>query len=283
MPEYQTDMRRHLCRYRSGKLRVKEKGLYLGRTYQARDGQKVRKSYGHILPKHRQELNILPGIREGFWKDSPRWGVKLHRDFHHLNSSQAMCFNLFYPFFGSEVSDSYAMLAQLELGDGALREWRFEYEPDPEEGTNFDFYLNLQDGREAFFEIKLTESDFGAGRIDERRSAKLRKIYRPALESLVAPEALEEDFFFKHYQLLRNVSYLSKSARSILFLVFPRENEALEEPLEKLTNELTAEARKRLRVVHLEDLVTGLAARVEEANLFLRSHLEEFSEKYFVS
>ena len=60
-------------------------------------GQWRGKNYTHILPKDQYKLNILEEIREDFWIYFTKNDITLHTNFHHLNSSQAMCFNLFFP------------------------------------------------------------------------------------------------------------------------------------------------------------------------------------------
>src|ERR1017187_5138014 len=78
-----------LSKYRTDSLGMSEQGTWRGR------------SYGHILPRESSRSNIIPSIREAFW-NAPVGKVKLHTDFHHLNSSQGLCFNLFFPFLSSE-------------------------------------------------------------------------------------------------------------------------------------------------------------------------------------
>ena len=60
--------------------------------------------YPHILPADRYQLNILPTIRERFWDwfRTRKPKIKLHKYFHHLNSSQALCFNLFFPLLADD-------------------------------------------------------------------------------------------------------------------------------------------------------------------------------------
>jgi hypothetical protein len=78
-------VRKHAADYKRTVLGVTEDGLWKG------------KPYPHILPYKLDRLNILPSIRDQFWTQFPDMEIQLHRDFHHLNSSQAVAFNLFYP------------------------------------------------------------------------------------------------------------------------------------------------------------------------------------------
>jgi hypothetical protein len=52
--------------------------------------------YDHILPINQNEKNIITEIRSEFWSFFKLNNIKLHQYFHHLNSSQALCFNLFF-------------------------------------------------------------------------------------------------------------------------------------------------------------------------------------------
>ena len=66
------------------------------------DGNWRGKFYPHILPKEKKDLNIIEGIRNDFWPYLNKTDIKLHQYFHHLNSSQALCFNLFFPLIKNE-------------------------------------------------------------------------------------------------------------------------------------------------------------------------------------
>lgn len=77
----------HLADYKRERLGVQKNGVWIGRY------GPVEKA--HILPKEKYKLNLLDDVREAFF-DSEQGEVPLHRYFHHLNSSQAMCINLFF-------------------------------------------------------------------------------------------------------------------------------------------------------------------------------------------
>ena len=73
--------------YRSEKLKVKELGVFKYRE------QELLKE--HILPTKFRTYNILENYRESFFS-SPSSKIDFHKYFHHLNSSQALCINLFF-------------------------------------------------------------------------------------------------------------------------------------------------------------------------------------------
>src|SRR4051812_16166331 len=51
---------------------------------------------GHILPRGSERRNLLEPYGTSFFL-SEHGATKLHQYFHHLNSSQGLCFNLFFP------------------------------------------------------------------------------------------------------------------------------------------------------------------------------------------
>ena len=119
--------------------------------------------YPHILPAHLRHLNLLPPMRARLlaYLEAQR-GVTLHRYFHHLTSSQAMCLNLLAPtLFHSSI---WARLeSQIDAGIELIPESAaFEKVPDPSEGTNFDFYCRRRGGGAVYFEFKLAEEAYGS-------------------------------------------------------------------------------------------------------------------------
>src|SRR4051812_49433180 len=81
---FRTEMCVRLVQYKENDLVVKECDEFRNKVY------------GHILPKKQRELNILERYRDCFFA-SDHAAVRFHHCFHHLNSSQALCINLFYP------------------------------------------------------------------------------------------------------------------------------------------------------------------------------------------
>jgi len=267
LADYGSRLKTHLARYKTQNLGVADDGVW----------KSSGKHYPHILPEPQQAHNILAHIRDDFWREFSGMDAKLHRDFHHLNSSQAMCFNLFYPFIRN-TNVFGELLSSLGLAPRRIETWAFEYEPDPVERTNFDFYLKITDGTQIFFELKLSEVEFGVAEDDARHREKLARIYRSALEGLVDPSALEPEFFFAHYQLLRNISYLANEP-SHLFLIYPAANERLQPAVDRVHAMIYEEHRHRVHTVYLENLVDELVSRVLPGDM--TAHFNQFAEKYF--
>ncbi len=92
MSTYSKTLQKHLTQYKHDRLGVKEAGIYL------HQGREIR--CGHILPKDLKWLNLMESHRSEIrtYLDAHK-DVKLHKYFHHLNSSQAFALNLFYPYF----------------------------------------------------------------------------------------------------------------------------------------------------------------------------------------
>ncbi len=192
-----------------------------------------------------------------------------------------MAFNLFFPFFGLRGNQSPPLLQALDLPTSAIEGWEFEKVLDRSEGTNFDFHLSLTGGRQVYFEVKLCERGFGKAKADERHLKKLDEIYRERLMGKVGADSLAEKIFFRNYQLLRNISYLSLDSEHQLILICPQANKALEAGLKFLEGALTDKMRGAVRVVYLEPLLaelrshSGLEARI-------KTHAELLEEKYVI-
>ena len=246
---------------------------------------KNRKRYPHILPKASERSNILEPYRAKFWKyfDAQK-EITLHRDFHHLNSSQAMCFNLFFPF----MADRYALMPLLLklLGiDQDGMQGQFERVLVEGEDTNFDFMLCSGGKPVAFFELKLSESGFGTA--DYKKSLgryvrKYIKYYREHLTALVAPQWLGFDAFPEHYQILRNVSYLHRYPNSRLFLIFPKKNDRLAGDEKFIRGLMKGDLARRVTVQYLEEMVSRVLEPTAGLSDIARRHFEEFREKYVV-
>jgi len=149
MPTYAKTLQRHLGSYKTARLGVSEAGVYV------HNGREVR--HVHILPKELRWLNILEPIRaevREYLEKCP--AVKLHKYFHHLNSSQAFALNLFFPYF--EQGAPRALLRAMVL-PGEMAGWQPEYVDSLVEGTNFDVMWHSEGGARTFCEVKLSEQE----------------------------------------------------------------------------------------------------------------------------
>jgi len=254
-----------LANYKRRALQVIEDGIWVSNG----------RSYPHILPAALADLNLCGPLRDDMLAligQHPSW--KRHRDFHHLNSSQAMCWNLLMP---SRVVPGglQALTAALDL-PSPLESMDFESVPDEQELTNFDCLLGLQGGGRVYLEAKLTEREFGAAAPNDKREQKRTGIYIPRLQGKVPDEMLEADVFFDHYQLLRNLSYLNTPADRLVLLL-PRASDTLVTQALRFRGAVLRPWQSQVLIVFVEDLIAVLARQKDDR---ARRHLEECELKY---
>jgi hypothetical protein len=271
---YQDELIAHLTAYKHTHLGGPPAGTYLYR------GQEL--LYEHILPTRGSRLNFLKESRDlivSFLGSNPQ--VKLHKYFHHLNSSQAFALNLFVPFFEGGAEASRALLAALGQCSELIK-WEPEAVPDTTEGTNLDAFWMTTDGTQTFCEVKLSERDFGKARIDERHLLKLRDIYLPRLAPHLSSELQVETEFFGSYQILRNIWHMVGAPNGRLVFLLPRGNSKLWPMLNAPLKHVSAEVRERIYVVAIEDLFDNLTAN-KVSPPFFRAYAQRLREKYVPS
>jgi hypothetical protein len=270
---YVQTLQRHLGAYRSERLGVEEAGNF------SSGGIEV--PYDHILPKPLKWLNILEPIRREvmMFAKTHRPPIKLHKYFHHLNSSQAFALNLFFPFLEAEPDQSEVLIAALGL-EGRPLTWEPESIVDAKEHTTVDIAWTLRDGGSVYCEVKLSEQEFGhASGDDQRHQDKHKLMYLPVLQSVCAAEMLESKLFFANYQILRNVWLVAREPASRLLFLMPERNAALHEPLRIVLDCLTPTIRARVHVAYVEPVLATLAAH-ERLTPALRCHVHQMIEKY---
>jgi hypothetical protein len=267
--QFQQRTKQWLSKYKREVLRVNEDGIWL------RNGRR----YPHILPQEKYTLNILQSFRTQLWEWFPSQRIQLQRDFHHLNSSQALCFNLFFPLMCDEQGLA-SLISVVGIEDSPTGAACFEFQPDLTEGTCIDFSFTLQSGRRVNFEIKYTESEFGSAKPDEAHKEKFERVYRPRISG-----RFEESFcctrkFLEHYQIARNVWHLNEATGDIAVFLFPKGNDRLRQQEPIIKSCALEPFRSRIRVVYLEDFIHNLRGRVRPTDTRLRHYLEEFGAKY---
>jgi hypothetical protein len=270
---YRDRLLAHLVDYKKKTLGITQPGTF---RYDGRDIER-----DHILPKGEGWSNLLePAQRPAreYLEAHPR--LRLHPYFHHLNSSQAFAFNLFFPYFeGGEQAAATLLRAFGQKGN--LVRWEPEAIPHAEEGTNLDALWTTSEPLTTLCEVKLSEADYGKVEGDERRVLKLSEHYRPVLEQHLVEEALETVTFFEAYQVYRNVWHLAHTCPPpgrLLFLL-PRANTDLWSALEQALRMVRNDIRQRIDVLSLEDLLTRLAAD-SGAPAALRNYPELLAAKY---
>lgn len=265
MQSYAEKIKEHLGEYRQNKWPGHVPGQWKSHFYE------------HILAEDDFSLNILETIRADFWKYMPKT-LKKHLCFAHLNSSQSLAFNLFFPFREADGNYNNQLAALMGFWGERIVNAEFEKILDLEEFTNFDFWLQFESDNSAVIEVKFTETEFKKAAPNAERLQKLRDIYTHSLKGIVRPEALETEAFFQNYQLLRNLSYAKANPRCTVILLYPRANTALSQTIFWLQENVLSFHAPLIRVVYLEDLVETILAQT--ALKPLHAHFRLFKEKY---
>lgn len=267
MSSYASALKVKLAEYKRQELLVTEDGLYV----------KNGKPYPHILPTAVSHLNLCAPLRQELLDvigAHPSW--KKHRDFHHLNSSQAMCWNVMMPALLLPGG-----LEHLRVAMGlpvSIRDVDFEVILDTAEFTNFDSILELESGGTVYIEAKLTESEFGTAKKNCEREGKRTCTYTPRLLGKVPATMLEEPAFYAHYQLLRNLSYLSTPTDRLVLLI-PRASKGLLSQAESFLSCIEAPWRDQVSLLFIEHLIRDLV-RLTDGKGHL--HYLECERKYIL-
>ncbi len=261
----------HLAQYKCDTLHVSEEGIFNYR------GEELLRS--HILPLATRDLNILKEYRAEFFSPKPS-SIKLHRYFHHLNSSQALCINLFQPLMSEGLLSIF--LEHLKITPSSDLSGIFEQQSPLEVAsrkTSFDLYINNGDKGNVFVEVKYTEEGFGKAATDDEHRKKFKQTYLPLLRKskFLVETCQEEATFLRHYQVLRNLVHITET--SYVVFLYPSANITVQrEACAARNNFLTDAGKARLKLVPLEDFVTFLEARL--TNDKLGQYYTEFRKKY---
>lgn len=284
MGAFQKDVKTHMETYdgQNNELIDKKGGTWQGKG-----------SYGHILKdKNDWYYNLLWPYRDkgSLVHDIKSGLIKKHMYAHHLNSSQMMCMNFFYPLMIEDKLDIIlkAINSKIKWGKPVAL---FEYNSPMEIGkaaelgkqelfgepTNFDFFITTSNGYRVYFEIKYTEAEFGAP--EKKNNSYPQKyydkfeVYKSLIPSCFKDEyKANADYFLDHYQLMRNLIHLQSSNDFVVYLV-PGENPIISEA-EEIKNVLNS-LQDNCKVVKWEDIIT-----VVENEPLLKDYYAEFKKKY---
>lgn len=270
---YEQLMRSHLGNYKVAKLDVMELESW-------RESEKM---YHHILPPDKKEMNYLAPYRSETNNYVKEEKIKLHQLFHHLNSSQAMCLNFFYPLIAENSLN--LLLKALKLPDEPVMEYAFEHIMPGGEKTNFDFYMKLKSGKEILFEIKYTEEGFGRAVSRETVAKQYKNVYQNMLKGKIRSGVVEYDALLKNYQLLRNIAYVDPGDKRLLVFICPEHNQKLHKEYKNVMDNIVEPAlHKNIRMVTWESLLEQVKDQLQTEPVTeykLIEHYEEFGEKYF--
>jgi len=192
--DFQTKVKEHLGEYKRSILNISEDGIYNYKNKEIR--------YEYILHKDKYKLNIIEKYRSSFFHSDYYKRITLHKYFHHLNSSQAMCINFFYPLIEENLLKSILNIMGIEgeinyNHNDICFEKVSKIETNVGRKINFDFYMKLDSGIKIYFEIKYTENGFGKIKKDKEHKVykdhkkKFYDIYMPLIKN---NPAIKESF-----------------------------------------------------------------------------------------
>jgi len=247
-----------------------------GRGYYPR----TKKYYDHIaaLSENATLQEKLALVQQILADDgvNPDMFSKPHKDAHHLNSSQVVCYEFFRPMLTTQkrLNDKmFVFLDYIGIPSDPFKDGfgEFEWEPDPAEQTNFDFYIQqskptpskMLSDNAVFFEIKYTENEFGAETINGKRRDKYGSIYQQMIENCACLRLIPSiDEFFKSYQLFRNTLRLTKKnwRNEYVIFLFPKANKAvMNDYLAFMDRFVMDQYHDHIKAVFWEDLTDAMS------------------------
>lgn len=271
--EFRSKVLDHMKKYKEKFLRVKETVSINGR------------SYSHILPEKYYEMNFSRDVKDKLVGSKYLSSIHWHRYSHHLNSSQVMAVNFFYPLLKYRELDTLLMLMGIE--DEIVYEPSHisfskisEIEETQGRKTCFDFHFKLKSGKEVYVMSKYTDGCYGKA-LDEEFSKKYEETYKPLLEKsgIIKEEFKSEKFFLENYNFMRSLVHLSED--SYLLVIYPRENWQIREKALKVEEEILNEGFKEHYIpVVWEDLLDHLIDKMRNYDV-ARFYESWFKDKYF--
>ncbi|MGK4568162.1 PGN_0703 family putative restriction endonuclease [Flavobacterium sp. 3HN19-14] len=272
---YQDEIKKH---FEDNKKKLFEKVLEDGKW------RNSVKKYPHILPKEEQILNLLPTYRIALneYLNNNKNALKKHIYFHHLNSSQAMCLNFFFPLFEEKELDIILNLFGFENDEINYSKTCFEKNSDIEKSdknyrpTSFDFYIETISGKRIFFEIKYTEQEFGKAKEDDIHLNKFNDVYKNNLR-VINEEYHQPNIFLKNYQILRNLICISEN--SYVVFLYPNKNKKIKNQAESAKDKiLNKDIKENLINLTWEELISFTEKNIK--SLKLKKQVKDFKEKY---
>lgn len=266
---YEKTVKGFLSDYKLERLCIKQKGIW----------KNNQKEYSHILPEKLMKLNIIETYRKEFWNYSSKNTIKLHKDFHHLNSSQALCFNLFYPFIEENKLD--ILLNEMKLKLSGKYNCFFEMILDKQEKTNFDFLITVGKAIKICFECKYTERKFDTTKDDKKHIERYNEMYKSRIEGKIKSQYSSGSNFYNNYQIIRNLSYLTDN--TYVVFIYPNRNDNLNNVKKLIFTQIVAKKYKNnVRIIYLENLIEDLLKELKQREPKLYTHFVLFKEKYIV-
>jgi hypothetical protein len=237
-------------------------------------------TYKWILPKEMKYKNILPSnyeqqIVEKIKKQADKNEKFLDKNFHNLKSSQALCFNLFYPL---TFKENYSYIDETIVID----KYTYPYFEllNKINKTQFDFYIGkgYEIKKKVYngysFEIKYSEKNFGTNTSCDKIEYRYNNIYKSLIEKFSKVKKIDLDTFYNNYQLFRNIFH---SIDGITYFIIPKFRNDLNTIIKKIVEEYcTEEQSARIKVQYMENIVAQILNNITE----ITHHYELFYNKY---
>jgi hypothetical protein len=279
---YQDEIKGKLKDYKKVKFPDLEDGIW----------KKSNATKPHILPFIHRFENLLTQYRtELITYLRKNKNIKLHQFFHHLNSSQAMCLNMFYPLIEEKKLDLLFDVLKIEKVSVDYDSVCFEKESDIEKApiieqgidkrpTCFDFYFKTIDGKEFHFEIKYTEERFAKAEHDNSHEAKYEAIYKNHC-SAINSEYCNCNSFLDNYQIMRNLIHVSN--KSYVVFIYPENNKKIKQQAED-SKSFLVKSEFQQHVINLtwEDLL-GYLDSINLDSEKLTTQMNDFKQKYCIA
>lgn len=270
---------KNLSKYKTKVIKEYQNGIYKHPRYG------TVKKLPYILPRienyYKNTKNILSGIRADFLNSNYK-NIKPHIYFNHLNSSQAMCINFFYPLIKNNLLNH--VLSRIKINEPInYSEVEFEKDSNIENTgrkTNFDFYIKTKNNKNIYFEIKYTERSFGSAKNDVPHIKKFNADYLPKLNSVshINKNYYSKDKFFKNYQIMRNI--LNIDENSYVVIIYLKENEKLRIKCEEVKNKIISKPlTSHFLDIDWHDMFDWVYKNIHN-NTYLVSYYDDFREKY---
>jgi len=288
---FQSKVKDYLSDYKVKRFPKKENGVW------KRNGKETTLGYAFKAPLKNEahpdsDLNLLEPYKNDFLKYEQsfkgKYKIKRHIYFHHLNSSQAMCFNFFFPLFKDRKLD---LITDFLLFQGETIEYDtvcFEKESKVEgkdrRSTYFDFYFETKSGKKFYFEIKYTENEFGSAPKDKGNNKlfdlehleKFENVYSQHLDVLTEKYKSKESFL-SNYQIMRNIINVSENSHVVF--VYPKDNEKVRKQAEIAKKEMLQKPfDKHIHLAEWNELYEAIKTSVKCP--ILEEQYKEFWDKY---
>ena len=238
-----------------------------------------KQSYSHIFAECNKFDNLLKPYNAELTSYIKTSKTTLDSNFHHLNSSQAMCLNFFYPLYKEgklEIITDYLGLTNEKINYETVCFEKNGLEIDyRKRSSKFDFYFETFSNKKVYFEIKYTEGNFGkSSRPNENTFNNLYSLHLTSIK---------EDFhnvesFYANYQILRNLIHIDDN--SYVVFVYPEDNKVVKREVSKVkTKFLNPDYLNHFIEAEWNNFFKYVSKTITSSKL--QEHYSEFNRRYF--